>query len=297
MLAKKFGRHAAFALFLLQTPALQPDAPKSCTSCAGWNADLAPFQVYGNTYYVGTAGLSAVLILSPDGHILIDAALPQSAELIDAHIRQLGMRTEDIKLILTSHAHYDHVGGINALQRLTGATVAASASTAEALRRGRPADDDPQAAIANNSFPVVSKIQTVRDGETIRVGQLAVTAHLTPGHTPGSTTWTWESCQPGQCLSMVYADSLNAVSADGFRFSGDAKTPSRVDAFEKSIAKVEGLKCDVLIAVHPSMSGLDEKLAARKKSPAPNPFIDAGACRAYAQNARKTLAERLAKER
>lgn len=288
---------AASQAGLAPRPALQPDAPKVCTSCAGWNADLAPFKVFGNTYYVGTAGLSALLVISPDGHILLDGALPQSAALIDAHIRQLGLRTEDIKLILTSHAHYDHVGGVNALQRLTGATVAASASTAEALRRGRPTADDPQFTIPDNGFPAVSKIQTVRDGETLHVGQFAVTAHVTPGHTPGSTTWTWESCEPGRCLSMVYADSLNAVSADGFRFSGDAKTPSRVDAFEKSIAKVEALKCDVLVAVHPSMSGLEAKLAARAKSPASNPFIDAGACRAYAQNARKTLAERLAKER
>lgn len=286
MLVEKIGAWRAFsAIFLLhlatQTP-LQPDPPKGCASCAGWNADHAPAQVFGNTYFVGTAGLGAVLVTSPDGHILFDGALPQSAPLIDAHIRQLGFRTTDIKLILTSHAHYDHVGGVAALQRYTNATVAASPSSAEALRRGRPTDDDPQYLIPDNGFPAVARVQTIRDGEVLRVGRLAVTAHFTPGHTPGSTTWTWESCDAGKCLSMVYADSLNAVSADDFRFTGDAKTPSRVEAFKKSIATVDALKCDALIPVHPSFS---------------KPFVDANACHAYAATARKTLDERIAKER
>lgn len=286
MLAEKFGAGIAFSAFFLlqlapQAP-LTPDPPKQCASCAGWNADHAPSKIYGNTYFVGTAGLGAVLVTSATGHILLDAGLPESAALIDAHIRQLGFRTADIKLILTSHAHYDHVGGVAALQRYTGAIVAASPSTADALRRGRPTDDDPQFLIPDNTFPVVSRVETVRDGEVLRAGELSATAHFTPGHTPGSTTWTWQSCEAGKCLSMVYADSLNAVSADGFRFSGDAKTASRVDAFRKSINTVDSLPCDALITVHPSFS---------------KPFVDPGACHAYAATAKKTLEERLAKER
>lgn len=312
MLARFFCRPGARAALAMPTlvlvlgatvPAQQPprrlqaDPPIRCASCNGWNADLAPFQLYGNAYYVGTAGLSAVLVTSPNGHVLLDAALPQSAPLIDAHIRRLGFRTEDVKLILTSHAHYDHVGGVAALQRYTGATVAASASTAAALGRGGPTPDDPQFAIPDNGFPIVTAVQTVRDNEVLRVGPIAITAHMTPGHTPGSTTWTWQSCESERCLSMVYADSLTAVSADNFRFSGNAKTPSRADAFFKSIALVDALPCDVLVSVHPSFSGIDRKLAERLAKPATNPFIDPGACHAYAATARQGLETRLAKER
>lgn len=259
----------------------QSDPPKNCASCAGWNADRTPSKIHGNTYFVGTAGLGSVLITSNDGHILLDGGLPETAPLIDAHIRKLGFRTEDIKLILTSHTHYDHVGGVAALQRYSGATVAASPSAADALRRGGPTDDDPQFLTPDNGFPAVAKVQTIKNGEALRVGPLAVFAHFTPGHTPGGTTWTWQSCEGNRCLAMVYADSLTSVSADGFRFTGDAKTPSRVDSFMRSIATVEGLKCDALIPVHPSSK----------------PFIHADACKTYAATARKALIDRVGKER
>src|SRR3954471_10677700 len=164
---------AALAAAAPAKPAGLPDPAKVCASCAEWNADREPFRVFGNTYYVGVAGLSSVLITSKDGHVLIDGALPQSAALIDAHIRALGFRTEDVKLILNSHAHFDHAGGIRALQRASGATVAASARGAEALERGRPVPDDPQAGLgAVMAFPPVKGVSVVKDGQTLRVGPL-----------------------------------------------------------------------------------------------------------------------------
>ena len=134
--------------------ALQPDPPVSCDACDEWNAPQQPFRVFGNTYYVGVAGLSAVLITSDTGHILLDGALPQSAPLIDANIRSLGFRTRDIRLIVNSHAHYDHAGGIAALKRLSGATVAASAPGARALQQGEPVPEDPHtpSAVTPTSF-------------------------------------------------------------------------------------------------------------------------------------------------
>src|SRR5579863_8374542 len=99
--------------------AFRPDPPTTCDSCAAWNAPQAPFRVFGNTYYVGPARLASILVTSPTGHVLLDGALPQSAPLIDANIRQLGFKPEDIRLIVTSHAHFDHVGGVAAFQRLT----------------------------------------------------------------------------------------------------------------------------------------------------------------------------------
>src|SRR5262245_4189785 len=197
------------------TRTLTPDPPIACgASCDEWNRPREPFKVFGNTYFVGSAGLSSVLITSDQGHILIDVALPQSAPVIDANIRQLGFRTSDIKLILTSHAHFDHVGGVRSMQRYTGATVAASARSAEALGLGHPTPDDPQFGTGPlQSFPAVTNgVRAVKDGETLNVGTIAVRALYTPGHTPGATSWTWQSCEGSRCLSMVYADSVTAVS-------------------------------------------------------------------------------------
>jgi len=278
--------------------ALKADPPKKCESCDGWNAPQEPFRVFGNTYYVGVAGLSSVLVASDKGLILLDGGLPQSAPLIDASIRKLGFRTEDVRLIVNSHAHYDHAGGIAALQRASGATVAASASGARAIESGEPPADDPQYAFGKdaNGFPPVKVVKVVADGETLHVGDLAVTAHLTPGHTPGSTTWTWRSCEGPRCLDVVYADSLNAVSAPGFRFSGDANHPSLEAAFRRSISTVGSLPCHILLAVHPAFAGMEDKLRRRREQPGSEPFVDPTACRTYATDAAKRLDQRIAEE-
>jgi len=284
-----------------QGAGLQVDSPKACDACDEWNVPHEPFRVFGNTYYVGVAGLSAVLITSEEGLILLDGGLPQSAPRIDASIRKLGFRTEDIRLIVNSHAHFDHAGGIAALQRASGARVAASASGARAIEQGEAPADDPQFAfgLEANRFPAAKDVRVVRDGETLRIGPLAVTAHLTPGHTPGSTTWTWRSCEGPRCLDVVYADSLNAVSAPGFRFTGDAARPSLEAAFRHSIATVAALPCEILLAVHPGFAGLDEKLRRRQEAPAAaaDPFVDPQACRAYAAAAAGRLDERVAEEK
>ena len=278
--------------------ALKVDRPKECASCAAWNAAHEPFRIFGNTYYVGVAGLSAVLVAADKGLILLDGGLPQSAPLIDASIRRLGFKTEDVRLIVNSHAHFDHAGGIAALQRVSGAVVAASAAGARAIERGEPPADDPQYAFGKeaNRFPAVKHVKVVADGETLRVGNLTVTAHLTPGHTPGSTTWTWRSCEGARCLQIVYADSLNPVSAPGFRFTGDATHPSTAEVFRRSISTVAGLPCDILLAVHPSFAGMEDKLKRQREQPGSEPFVDPKGCRTYAADAAKRLARRIADE-
>jgi metallo-beta-lactamase class B len=289
---------AAAVLLAAATTAaeLTPDAPIDCSSCASWNRPQEPFRVFGNTYYVGTAGLSAILIAADDGLILLDGALPQSAPLIDANIRALGFRTEDIRLIVSSHAHFDHVGGIAALRRASGAAVAASPSSAAALRAGRPTPDDPQFTIPNNGFPALTDVQVIGDGRTLAVGNVEITAHFTPGHTPGGTTWSWQSCDEGRCLDIVYADSLNAVSADGFRFTGRDPSSSIVDAFRRGIRTVENLPCDILLSPHPGFFDMEGKLR-RLDEGAADVFVDAAACRTYAAAAAERLDRRAAEER
>ena len=273
------------------------DPPKVCEHCEGWSRSREPFQVFGNTWYVG-GGLSSVLITSKQGHVLIDGGLPQTAPQIAANVRKLGFKLEDVKLIVNSHTHYDHAGGIAALQRASGAQVAASPAAKRALEAGGPTSDDPQFGFgpAHNNYPAISNVREIADGETLRAGDIAITVHFTPGHTPGGTSWTWKSCEAGQCLDMVYADSLNSVSADDFRFSGGATYPSRVATFEKSIATVAGLKCDILLTPHPEAFDIDAKLAARARDPKSRPFVDRNACKAYAEGAGQRLAKRVTEE-
>ncbi|HEV7589645.1 MAG TPA: subclass B3 metallo-beta-lactamase [Longimicrobium sp.] len=260
-----------------------------CASCAEWNAPQRPFRIYGNSYYVGTHRLSAVLITSARGHVLIDGGLPESAPRIEANIRALGFRMRDVKLILNSHAHFDHAGGIAALRRLSGAAVAASGPSAPVLARGASGADDPQYGLAP-PFPPVPVARVVADGDTVRVGPIALVAHLTPGHTPGSTTWSWRACEGRRCLEMVYADSQTPVSADGFRFTASAAWPTALADFERGIATIERLRCDVLLTPHPDASAWWDRVAARR-------LADPGACRRYAAAARRQLARRVADER
>jgi metallo-beta-lactamase class B len=274
---------------------ITPDEAKSCTLCEQWNQPREPFRIFGNTYYVGTTELSAILIRTTDGLILLDGALPQSAPLIDESIRALGFRSRDLRLILTSHAHYDHVGGIAALQRASGATVAASPSSAAALRQGRPTADDPQYAIANNGFPPLDRVSVIEDGESLTLGDVGITAHFTPGHTPGSTSWSWQACEADRCVDVVYADSLNPVSADEFRFTGDSTRPPTLESFRRSIRTVRELPCDILLTPHPGFVGMSAK-AQRLKAGDTEAFIDPSACRVYASAADESLSQRVQRE-
>ena len=297
----KSAIHASILVCLLGTyvaPAAEPvaDPPKTCDACAGWNQPHEPFQVWADTWYVGTKGLSAILITSKQGHILIDGGLPQSAPLIAANIEKAGFHLKDVKLILNSHAHYDHAGGIAALQRASGAQVAASPKSKAALERGGPTEEDPQFAFGHehNDYAPLKNVRTIKDGETLHVGPLDVTAHFTPGHTPGGTTWTWRACDRDNCMIVVYADSLNSVSAPEYRFSDE---PARLAAFRKSMDTVAGLECGILLAPHPELFDRDAKLAARAETKYFNTFMKREECRTYAEAARQRLEKRLADER
>jgi metallo-beta-lactamase class B len=261
-----------------------------CPSCAEWNTPQAPVRIFGNVYYVGSHGLGAILLTSPAGHILIDGGLPESAPLVLANLRALGIRVEDVRLLLNSHTHFDHAGGLAALQRASGARVLATASSASVLRAGLAASDDPQFG-AILPFPPVPNVSVVADGDTVRVGPLALVAHLTAGHTPGGTSWSWRACDnTGRCLDFVYADSQTPISADGFRFTHSDTYPTALADFARGATVLESLPCDVLLTPHPSASRMWERLG----TPA---LVDRSACRRFAADARAAVAKRVARER
>lgn len=261
-----------------------------------WNEDQEPFKIFGNSYYVGTHGLASVLVTSDQGHILIDGDLPESAPLIRRHVEQLGFKLKDIKLIVNSHAHFDHAGGIAELQKLTGARVAASPWAKATLDSGHSDKQDPQFATILPMTPLAHKAQVIHDNEQLTVGNLHITAHFTPGHTPGGTTWTWQSCEGERCVNVVYADSLNAVSSDGFRFTGDPNYPNAADDLRKSVRTVAALPCDILISAHPELSSLWDRLS-KRESGDKDALIDTGACTQYAEAAQARLDARLEQER
>jgi metallo-beta-lactamase class B len=270
-----------------------PPTP-DCPACSEWNAPHEAVRIFGNSYWVGTNGLGAILVTSGEGHVLIDGGLPESAPPIIASIRALGFRVEDIRLILNSHIHFDHAGGIAALQRASGARVAASASSAAVLESGSSGPDDPQHGILP-PIAAVDDVRVVADGETLRVGPLELTAHFTPGHTPGGTSWSWRSCEEGRCLDLVYADSQTPVSADDFYFTHTLTYPNVLQDFERGHATLERIPCDILLTPHPGVSRLWERIAAGAAATSDG-LVDSEGCRRYAANARQALARRLATE-
>ena len=271
---------------------LEPDARYECERCDEWNEPQEPFRVHGNTWYVGTDGLSSILIETDDGLILIDGGLPQSAERIDASIRAIGFDPLNIRAILVSHPHFDHAGGVAALQRMTRANVFSSEAGAITLSSGRLGADDPQyvADTDEGSFPPVENVTAIGDGEFVSVGSVNVKANYTPGHTQGSVTWTWESCALNTCLNVVYADSLTAVSAQGFSFAASGAAERMVE----SAGTIADLPCDILLSPHPFFFGMYDKLERRDEG---NPFVNSLACTFYAESALDWLEQRLKAER
>jgi metallo-beta-lactamase class B len=271
-------------------------APADCPRCGEWTEKQQPFRVFGNTYYVGTRALSSILITSRAGHILIDGTVPEAVPQLVANIRALGFRVEDVRLLLNSHDHFDHAGGLAALQRLSGAPVAALEPSARVLRQGHSDPDDPQYASLTRAPERVPHVRVIGDGETVTVGALHLTAHATPGHTPGGTSWTWVSCEATRCLHIVYADSLSAISAPGFRFSANATYPNAVQDFGRSFTTLAALPCDILLTPHPEVSDTLGRLSRREAGATPEAFEDDGACRRLAREARADLEKRIAQE-
>jgi len=271
---------------------IESAGPRWATVCEGakdpdsWNKPAPPVRIHANTYLVGTCGISSILVVGDQGDILIDGGTEQGADVIADNIRALGFRVQDVKFILHSHEHFDHVGGIAKLQRLSGATLVASAPAAKVFETGAASADDPQAGI-NKPFPPATVGRVIGDNGEVRLGNLMLTAMATPGHTPGALSWRWVSCDGGVCRTIVYADSLTPVSRDDYRFSDH---PATVAAFRASIAKVAASPCEILLTPHPSASHMRERLALGR------PLFDPDACKAYAAQLTANLDERLAKE-
>jgi metallo-beta-lactamase class B len=258
----------------------------TCKDWDDWDKPAPPVRIHANTYLVGTCGISAILIAGEDGHVLIDGGTEKGAELIANNIRSLGYQLTDVKYLLHSHEHIDHVGGIARLQQLTGAQLVASAPAAAVFETGTATADDPQVGM-HPPFPAARVDRIIKDGDDVLLGNIRLFAISTPGHTPGALSWRWESCDGGVCRTMIYADSLSAVSRDDYKFSDH---PEYLAAFRTSIRKIAETRCEILMTPHPSASAMRDRITGQKR------LFDTEGCRNYAATLGKRLDERVAKE-
>jgi metallo-beta-lactamase class B len=244
-----------------------------------WNQPFAPFRVIGNIHYVG-AGVSSFLITTPEGAILLDGGLPETAPLISKSIAELGFRVSDVKFLLNSHAHYDHAGGLAALKKASRARLVASQGDAPALRAGNP------------DQPAVAVDRVVNDGDTVELGGTVLTAHVTPGHTPGCTTWTTTVTDAGKPYRVVFFCSTSVVD----HLVGNSHYPGIVADYERSFTALRALPADVFLGPHPEFFQMAAKRE-RMKSGGPNPFIDPGELRRYLDQSEQKFREVLERER
>lgn len=233
-----------------------------------WNEPMAPFTILDNVHYVGTYGLSVFLVTTPQGHLLIDGALAQSVPQILQNIRTLGFDPKDIRYILNTHAHYDHAAGIAGLQRASGAMVIGSAADKPYLEAGR-VDHGPSSVVP---FPPVRVDRTVGEGDTVSLGGVTLTAHLTPGHSPGCTSWGLTAKDSAGTPRKVF---LHCSASLGGQSLVPPAYPGMADNYRASFAKVRGMQADVFLANHDIFFDLHKKRA-RQLAGERDAFVDPG---------------------
>jgi len=278
------ARAACIALAVAITAAAQQDQG---------NRPADPFRIAGNLYYVGSSDIGSYLVTTDAGHILIDAGYPSTVPIIDANVAKLGFELADVKVLLNTQGHGDHAGGFAALKQRTGASLMVSAADAELIERGGTRDF----SLADSlTFPPAKVDRRLKDGDTVTLGGMTLTARLTPGHTMGCTTWTFDVQEAGRALHVVDVCGLSILEKT--RVSGMPGYPNITQDYVRTFAALKALPVDIFIGAHASYYGGMEKAAARKANPnGPNPFIDPEGYRRYIDDVEKRFNEQLKRER
>ena len=256
-----------------------------------------PFRIAGNLYYVGATGVTAFLLTGPDGHVLIDGGYPETAPLILASIAQLGFDVADVKVLLNSHAHFDHAGGLRELQEATGAALWISTGDADLIATGGTSDRTfgPLRHLGLGRFPAARVDHRFEDGDTIRVGPLALTANVTAGHTPGCTSWSFPVRDGDRELLAVSICSLSLLPF--MKFVEPESYPGIRSDFERSFATLRSLPADIFLGAHGSFFDMNEKRRERANAESPaQPFIDREGYLEFIDHAERRFREELAKQ-
>jgi len=254
---------AALALgigFAMAAPAFADDRPE-------WSTPVNPFRIAGNIYYVGTEGLAAYLIVSNRGAILLDGTTTGNAALIERNIEAMGVPLHAVKRLLSDHAHEDHVGALAKIKRDTGALFLASAEDRWALEHGRVRGDTDYLP---KPFAPIKVDRVVRDGQKIELGNVTLTAHLTPGHTPGCTSWSTKIQDQGRPLNVLF---LCSITVAGNILVGNHAYPEIAADYRATFRKLATMRADIVLPSHPDLADVLER-EARREAGATNAFID-----------------------
>jgi metallo-beta-lactamase class B len=248
------------------------------------------YRVIANIYYVGATDVSSHVIATRAGLILLDTGTTQMLPMIRANVEKLGFRMQDIKIILSSHAHWDHVEGHAAMQALTGAQVMAVGEDAAAIASGVDSS-----AIAARGWKPVKVDRVLKDGETVTLGNVTMRAHLTPGHTKGCTTWTMTVQDGGKSHLVVFVGGISIN--EGVKLVGNTRHPSIIEDYARTFRVLKELKADVFLAQHPAIYDMAEKVQRLKASASSNPFIDPQGYQRAVNDAESRYLKQLAEER
>ncbi len=289
---------------LAQTNSAPPNtAPKNFTQAnpalpgsPDWSEPFPPHRMIGNIYYVGSRGLASYLITTPAGHILINANLKSSVPLIRESIEKLGFRFTDVKILLISHAHFDHDGGSAEIKKLTGAKYMVMDADVAVVESGGK-NDFQYANVPSLWYPAAKVDRVLHDGDKATLGDTVLVAHLTPGHTRGCTTWSLKVRDAGKTYDVVIVGSPNVN--EGYKLVNNARYPEIARDYERGFAVLKSLPCDVFLGAHGSYYGMEAKYAqmpARLKAGGANPYIDPEGYKSYVAEREQAFRSELQKQ-
>ena len=280
-------RRLLLAVFLITSAAF---AQKSDIERAS-NRPIEPFRIMGNLFYVGGADVTSYLIATPKGHIVIDGGFEESAPMIRDNVEKLGFRFSDVRILLSTHAHYDHAGGLARMKEWTNATLMAGERDAPLLARG--GKDDPQFG-DSLTFPPVTADRLLRDGDRVALGGSILDVHLTPGHTPGCVTYTMTLREKKKAYLVVIVGGPTVPQQ--YKLVGNKRYPDVVADYRHTFAVLKSLPCDVFLGAHGTYFDLLGKAGRVAKRETPNPFIDPDGYRKFVAEAEQAFEEALKKE-
>jgi metallo-beta-lactamase class B len=253
-----------------------------------WNEPVEPFLIMDNLYYVGASEITAYLFVTDQGHILLDGGFEETAPLIEASIEKLGFKLSDVKMLLNSHAHFDHCGGLAALKDVTGASLLVMQGDVEAVESGGASEGDPF------PFPPVKVDGTLKNGANVKLGQTTLVAHRTPGHTRGCTTWSTQLRFGDSTYNVVFVGSPNILPE--MTLLNNERYPDIVSDFRLGFERMAALPCDIMLGSHGSYFVLSKKIESLKESPETNPFIEPDRYAKFVEQKRLAFEERLASD-
>ena len=281
---------SAIILAALAAATIANKAPSQ--NSAAWTEPFPPFRIAGNLYYVGSKGLANYLIATPQGHILINSDLEANVPLIRASIEQLGFKFSDVKILLISHAHWDHDAGSAMIKRMTGASYMVMDADVPVVESGGKTDFQYGNSPAS-LYPATKVDRVLHDGDQVKLGGTVLVAHLTPGHTKGCTTWTMKVSEAGRTYDAVVVGSPN-VNA-GYKLVNNAQYPQIASDYERMFRVLKGLPCDLFLGAHGGYFNMETKYALMKNGTA-NPFIDGDGYKKYVAQKEQDFRRELEKQ-